>query len=84
MNMLLKTLFAEIIKNDIFDPDEEYVSYDVESLFTSMQVSETIDYTVKPVLKTISIKQPPLHNDHSQVFPSNIWWYLHYIERQPV
>ena len=29
--------------------------------------------TVEPVLKTTSIKRPPLHNDHSQVRPSNIW-----------
>ena len=25
--------FAEIIQNDVLDPDEEYVSYDVKSLF---------------------------------------------------
>ena len=30
-------------------------------------------YTVEPVLKTTSIKQPLLHNNHSQVRPSNIW-----------
>ena len=29
--------------------------------------------TVKPALKTTSIKQPPLHNDHSLVRLSNIW-----------
>ena len=30
--------------------------------------------TVKPVLKTTSIKRPTLHNDYSQVHPtSNIW-----------
>ena len=28
--------------------------------------------TVEHVLKT-SIKRPPLHNDHTQVRPSNIW-----------
>ena len=32
-----------------------------------------VDDTVEPVLKTTSIKRPPLHNDHSQVRPSNIW-----------
>lgn len=29
--------------------------------------------TVEPDLMTNSIKQPPLHKDHSQVHPSNIW-----------
>ena len=36
--------------------------------------------TVELVLKTTSIKRPPLYNDHSQVRQSNIWWYLHCIE----
>ena len=27
---------------------------------------------VEPVLKNTSIKRPPLHNDHSQICPSNI------------
>ena len=35
--------FAEIIKNDVLDPTEDYVSYHVESLFTSIPVKETID-----------------------------------------
>ena len=30
--------FAEIIKDDVLDPNEEYVSYDVESLFVSIPV----------------------------------------------
>ena len=38
--------FAEIIKNDVLDPNEEYISYDVESLFTSIPVKETIDYII--------------------------------------
>ena len=42
-------LFAEMIKNDVLDPEEEYVSYDVESLFTSIPVSETIDYIIKEI-----------------------------------
>ena len=33
---------TEIIKNDVLDPDEEYVWYDVERLFTSIPVNETI------------------------------------------
>ena len=41
-------------------------------------------YTVEPVLKTTSIKRPPLHNNHSQVHPSNIWYYLHCIDQPPV
>ena len=38
----------------------------------------------EPVLKSTSIKRPPFHNDHSQVRPSIIWWYLHCIERPHV
>ena len=34
--------------------------------------TKTGNNTVKPVLKTTSIKRPSLHNDHSQVRPSNI------------
>ena len=30
--------FAEIIKDDVWDPNKEYVSYDVESLFVSIPV----------------------------------------------
>ena len=41
--------FAEIIKNDVLDPKEEYVSYDVESLFTSIPVKETIDYIITEI-----------------------------------
>ena len=32
-----------------------------------------ISRTVEPVLKTTSTKRPPLHNNRSQVRPSNIW-----------
>ena len=34
-------------------PDEEYVSYDVESLFTNVPVHETIDY----ILQEIYVKE---------------------------
>ena len=40
--------------------------------------------TIELVLKTTSIKRPPVHHDYSQVRPSNIWWYLHCIEQPPV
>ena len=49
-------LFAEISKNDKLDPDEEYVSYDVESLFTSIRVSETINYIIKEIYENKVIK----------------------------
>ena len=49
-------LFAEMIKYDILDPEEEYVSYDVESLFTSIPVSETIDYIIKEIYENKVIK----------------------------
>ena len=45
-----------MIKNDILDPEEEYVSYDVESLFTSILVSETIDYIIKEIYENKVIK----------------------------
>ena len=38
--------FAEITKNDVFDPKEEYNSYEVESFFTSIPVKETIEYII--------------------------------------
>ena len=38
--------FAEIIKNDVLDPD---VSYNVESLFASAPGKETIDYIIKEI-----------------------------------
>ena len=38
--------FAEIVKNDVLDPD---VSYNVESLFASTSVKETIDYIIKEI-----------------------------------
>ena len=41
--------FAEIIKNGVLDPDEEYVSYDTESLFTRTPVNETIDYIITEI-----------------------------------
>ena len=53
-----------MIENDILSPEEEYVSYDVASLFTSTSVSETIYYmikeidenkVIKPICKNISI-----------------------------
>ena len=41
--------FAEIIENDVLDPKEHNVSYDVESLFTSNPVKETIDYIITEI-----------------------------------
>ena len=41
--------FAEIIKNGVLDPDEEYVSYDTDSLFTRTPVNETIDYIITEI-----------------------------------
>ena len=51
-----KQLFAKMTKNGILDPEEEYVSYDVESLFTSILVSETIDYIIKEIYENKVIK----------------------------
>ena len=41
--------FVEIIKIDALDLKEEYVSYDVESLLTSIPVKETIDYIITEI-----------------------------------
>ena len=37
-------------------PDEEYVSYDVESLFTNVPVHETIDYILQEIMKRLLLK----------------------------
>ena len=37
-------VFTQILKNVPFSDDEEDVSYDVESLFTSIPVKETVNY----------------------------------------
>ena len=36
-------------QQDLLLPDEEYVSYDVESLFTNVPVHETIDYILQEI-----------------------------------
>ena len=42
--------FAEIIKNQSpLNEEEEYVSYDVESLFTNIPVHETIDFILDEI-----------------------------------
>ena len=38
--------FLDLLKNVPYDDNYEDVSYDVESLFTSIPVQETIDYTL--------------------------------------
>ena len=48
--------FAELIKNDILDPEEEYVSQDMESLFASIPVTEIIDYIIKQIYENKVIK----------------------------
>ena len=40
---------AAMIKNDVLDPDEEHVSHNVESLFTSIPVKERIDYIITEI-----------------------------------
>ena len=49
-------LLAKIIKHDILNSDEEYVTYDVESLFTSIPASDTIDYIIKEIYENKVIK----------------------------
>ena len=41
--------FPELLKNIENSDDHEYVSYDVESLFTSIPVKETIDYIIHKI-----------------------------------
>ena len=38
--------FPDILRENPLDSNEEYVSYDVDSLFTSTPLSETIDFTL--------------------------------------
>ena len=49
------------------DSTNSSLSYHLTNLGHSLSF-----HTVEPVLKTNSIKRPLLHNDHSQVCPSNI------------
>ena len=50
-------ILAEIIKNDVLDPKEEHVSYDVEGWFTSIPVKETIDYTITEIYENKVIER---------------------------
>ena len=50
-------ILAEMIKNDVLDPKEEYVSYDVEGWFTSIPVKETIDYTITEIYENKVIER---------------------------
>ena len=36
--------FPDILRENLLDSNEEYVSYDVDSLFTSIILVETIDF----------------------------------------
>ena len=36
--------FPDILRENSFDSNEEYVSYDVDSLFISIPLGETIDF----------------------------------------
>ena len=49
--------FPDMIKQQpTLEPDEEYVSYDVESLFTNIPVHETIEYILKEIYTNHKIK----------------------------
>ena len=50
-------ILAEMIKNDVLDPKEEYVSYDVEGWFTSIPVKETIGYTITEIYENKVIER---------------------------
>ena len=39
------------------NPNEEYVSYDVETLFTNIPVNETINYTISEVYQKNKLPQ---------------------------
>ena len=50
--------FATIIREQPpLDPTEEYVSYDVESLFTNVPVLETVDYILDEIYKRDKLPQ---------------------------
>ena len=41
--------FPDILRENLLDSNEEYVSYDVDSLFTSIPLGETIDFIVDEI-----------------------------------
>ena len=41
--------FPDILQENLLDSNEEYVSYDVDSLFTSIPLGETIDFIVDEI-----------------------------------
>ena len=48
--MISDTLsFPDILRENPLDSNEEYVSYDVDSLFTSIPLGETIDFTLDEI-----------------------------------
>ena len=50
--------FASMIKNQTpLSPDEEYVSYDVVSLFTKIPVEETIEYIIYQIYNEKKVPQ---------------------------
>ena len=51
--------FASLIKNQPpLNDDDEYVSYDVDSLFTNIPVTETIEYIIHQIY--VEKKIPPI------------------------
>ena len=58
MNFQLQTLsFPELLKSSSNDECCEDVSYDIESLFTSFPVQETIDYMLQRIYVRTEIKR---------------------------
>ena len=73
--------FAEIIKSNVLDPNEEYVSYDVESLFANIPVKETFWNSQIPKWYKWNNIQDELHcafetaSDFDAEFQINTWKY---------
>ena len=58
--------FASMIKNQSpLSPDEEWISYDLDSLFTNIPVEETIEYIIYQIYNEKKVPQicPKLFSD---------------------
>ena len=62
--------FPEMIRNQPpLQPNEEYVSYNVESLFTNVPVKKTIEYILEEIYKHDRLPKD-LHSSYHQTSPS--------------
>ena len=56
MEFLILKLFLISLEKNLVDSNEEYVSYNVDLLFSSIPLSETIDFTLETLNLKLEIK----------------------------